>query len=128
MHATRPLIGLLLAAFVLAGAGCSGTRLEPGATFTLCPVAALKGGQADPRGEARMIKSAEVEEVAELADPDGTITVQVRKTQYGKATFEVTFSDRATQLVQVRKGESKDIFPRRKSQKVGVRIEVQEAR
>jgi hypothetical protein len=127
MHATRPLTALLFGFSLTTLPGCWGAGPEPGVTFTLCAVAGGNGSQISPRGEARKIEGAGVEDVAELLDPAGTITVQVRKTQYAKATFEITFPDKATQLVQVRQGESKDILPKGKSQKVGVRIEVQKA-
>ena len=49
----------------------------------------------------------------------------VRKTQYAKATFDITFPDKSVQRVQVKVGKPKDILPR--GQKFGVRIELEES-
>jgi hypothetical protein len=126
MYATRLAIVSLLGILLATSAGCLTSKLEPGVTFTLCALARENGSQLSQRGQVRTIESASIDDTEEVADGGSTITVQVRKTQYGKATFEVIFPDRASQLVQVKKGESKDILPR--DGKLGVRIGVEEAR
>jgi hypothetical protein len=126
MRAKPVIFGLLLGALVVGVAGCSGPAPQPGVTFTLCPVAS-ENGKVNPRGETQKFESADVEDVEKVTDGTSTITVQVRKTQYGKATFEITIPGQPPQLVQVRKGESKDVLPRGKHSKVGVRIAVEDA-
>ena len=74
---------------------------------------------------SQVIEAAQPEDVQELIHQERSVFVQVRKTQYGKATFEVTFPDSTTQMAQIKVGERKDIL--RKDQKIGVRIEVQDS-
>jgi hypothetical protein len=126
MDARRLVRGFLLGVFFTASAGCLGSKPEPGVTFSLCALAREVGGKVSPRGKARTIESSSGDDTEEVTDGGNTIAIQVRKTQYGKATFEVTFPDHAIQMVQVKKGESKDVLP--KGQKIGVHIEVEEAR
>jgi hypothetical protein len=118
--------GFLLGVFFTASAGCLASKPEPGVTFSVCALAREVGGKVSRRGEARTIESTSGDDTEEVTEGSSTIAIQVRKTQYGRATFEVTFPDHATQMVQVKKGESKDILPR--GQRIGVRIEVEEAR
>ncbi len=55
-----------------------------------------------------------------------TLSLQVRKTEFGRATFQVTFPDKNVQQVKVKAGETKDVLP--EGQDIGVRIAVQECR
>ena len=71
------------------------------------------------------VDGAVVNDVAEVTYEGGAITVQVRKTSHGKATFAITFPDKTTQMIALKAGDSKDLLP--KGQKVGLRIQVQEA-
>ena len=72
------------------------------------------------------IPTAVVNDAGEVGNPGSTVSIQVRKTEYGKAIFEITFPDKSTQRIAIKAGDSKDILP--KGQKVGVRIQVHESR
>ncbi|HZV03463.1 MAG TPA: hypothetical protein VE999_00100 [Gemmataceae bacterium] len=117
-----PLLALVL--LLLTNAGCS-SKIKPGATFTLSILAKDKAGKLTPEGARVEIVGASVESKQEIEQDGQTSSLVVRKTQYGKATFEVTFPDKTTQMFQVKAGEIKDIFPR--GQKFGVRIALHES-
>jgi hypothetical protein len=67
-----------------------------------------------------------VQDVREIGSDGTVLTLAVRKTEHERATFEVTFPDKTSEIVRVKTGETKDVLP--KGQKVGVRIEVRECR
>ena len=117
-----PLVALAL--FLLVIAGCK-SKIQPGATFTLSIIAKDKEGKLTPQGSIVQVGGASVESKQEIAHEGQSFSLLVRKTQYGKTTFEVTFPDKTTQMVQAKAGEIKDILP--KGQKLGVRIELQES-
>jgi hypothetical protein len=117
-----PLVALAL--FLLVIAGCK-TKIQPGATFNLSIIAKDKDGKLTPQAANVQVGGASVESKQEIAYEGQSFSLLVRKTQYGRATFEVTFPDKTTQTFQVKAGESKDILPR--GQKLGVRIELQES-
>jgi hypothetical protein len=106
---------------LLLPAGCS-KAVRPGATFNVWILAKGNDGKATPQGEATHVESAAVQNVQEISSEGQPFSLIVRKTQYGKATFEIIFPDKTTHQVQVKAGEPKDILP--SGQKVGVRIEV----
>jgi hypothetical protein len=126
MNVSRTLIGL--AAALMAGAlpGCFKPAPPPGVTYTVSAVIKGADGRPKPQGEATSVASAVVDDVQELGYEGGSVLVQVRKTEYGKAIFEVTFPDKSRQRVPVKAGQSAVVLP--KGQKLGVRIEVKEAR
>jgi hypothetical protein len=117
-----PLLALVL--LLLMNAGCS-SKIKPGAAFNLSIIAKGKDGKLTPQGSSVQVGGAGVESKQEIAQDDQSFSLLVRKTQYGKATFEVTFPDKTTQTFQVKAGETKDILPR--GQKLGVRIELHES-
>ena len=118
-----------LAVALLAGtlSGCfKPAPPPPGVTYSVSAVIRGADGRAKQQGEASSVTSAVVDDVQELGYEGGSILVQVRKTEYGKAIFEVTFADKLRQRVAVKAGESAVVLPR--GQKLGLRIEVKEAR
>ena len=122
----RSLVFLCFSFYLIAVDGCMSSQPQPGVTFTLCAITKDKGGKAIPQGTPLKVDSVLVDDVEDVSSDGGAIQVLVRKTQYAKATFEVTFPNHPSQNVQVKSGEAKDIFP--KGGKLGVRIEVLEAR
>jgi hypothetical protein len=116
----------LLALFLLLlmNAGCS-SKIKPGATFTLSIIAKDKDGKLTPQATSVQVGGASVESRQEIAQDGQSFSLLVRKTQYGKATFEVTFPDKTTQMFQVKAGETKDLPPR--GQQFGIRIELHES-
>lgn len=115
-------MGLVFILFV--DAGCS-KKIYPGITYNIWIIARDKAGKMMPQGETERIEGARVESMQELTHEGQPLSLLVRKTQYGKATFEVTFPDKTRQMFQVKAGETKDILPT--GQKFGVRIELHES-
>jgi electron transfer flavoprotein alpha subunit len=106
---------------LLLPAGCS-KAVRPGATYNVWILAKGNDGKAAPQGSATRVESAAVQNVQEISNEGQTLLLVVRKTQYGKATFDIIFPDKTTQRVQVKAGEPKDLLPR--GQKIGARIEI----
>lgn len=124
MHAARLAPSLVVG--LLGIAGCSGvSEPVPGVTYTVAAITRDGRGKVHAHEPGRQVELAVVEDAEEVSHDGRTLVVQVRKTQYGKATFAITFPDQSTQLVQVKKGQSKDVLPRR--QHIGVRLTVQES-
>jgi hypothetical protein len=96
--------------------------VRPGATYNVWILTKGNDGKAVPQGSPTRVESAAVENVQEISDEGQTVSLVVRKTQYGKATLDIVFPDKTTQRVQVKAGEPEDILPN--GQKIGVRIEV----
>jgi hypothetical protein len=117
----EPLVGVCLIAL----AWCSPAPPTLGVTYTIAFVTKSADGKVKQQGEALRMESAEVDTIQTINDEGTFLSVYVLKTQYGKATFEITFPDKSTQKVQVKAGEPKTLLPR--GQKVGVRIAVEEA-
>jgi hypothetical protein len=109
---------------LLVHAGCS-NKIKSGATFNLSIITKGNDGKLAPQGPITQVGGVRVEAVQILTHEGHTLSLAIRKTQYGKATFEVTFPDKTTQMIQVKAGEPKDVLP--KGQKIGVRIELQES-
>jgi hypothetical protein len=107
---------------LLVPAGCSKKEVRPSVTYDVSVITKGNDGKATPQGSVTRVESAGVEAVQVLTHEGHTLSLVVRKTQYAKATFDITFPDNATQRVQVKVGEPKDILPR--GQKIGVRIEL----
>jgi hypothetical protein len=120
----RPTIRLGLALLVLIPAGCP-KGVRPGVTYTVAILAKGNDDKTTPQGPVTRVESVGVEYVQEIPYEGQMLSLVVRKTQYGKATFDITFPDNAVQTVQVKVGQPKDILP--KGQSIGVRIEVQES-
>jgi hypothetical protein len=106
---------------LLIHAGCA-EKIKPGTTYNLSIITKSNDGKLTPQEPATQVGGANVESVQEISHEDQTYSVKVRKTQYGKATFEIVFPDNTREQVQVKAGEAKDILP--KGKKVGVRIEL----
>jgi hypothetical protein len=122
----RPaLVALGMALLLLVDTGCSNKKITPGASFTLSILAKDKAGKLTPQGSIVQVGNARVDSRQEIGQDGRTYSLLVRKTQYGRATFEVTFPDKTTQMIQVKAGEPKDIPP--KGEKIGLRIELQES-
>ncbi len=113
-----------IACFLLINAGCS-SEIKPGAAYNVSIIAKDKAGKLTPQGPIIQVERASVTSKQELTHEGQTFSLLVRKTQYRKATFEVTFPDQITQMFQVKAGETKDILPKR--QKFGVRVELQQS-
>jgi hypothetical protein len=69
---------------------------------------------------------APVSSVAEIENDGRKVTVQVREIHQDKAIFEVTYPDGATELIEMRRGESKDFLPAGKE--LGIHLHVKEVR
>jgi hypothetical protein len=113
-----------IACFLLINTGCS-SEIESGAAYNVSIIAKDKAGKLTPQGPIIQVGRASVQSKQQLTHEGQTLSLLVRKTQYGKATFEVTFPDQITQMFQVKAGETKDILP--KGQKFGVRVELQQS-
>ena len=113
-----------IACFLLINAGCS-SEIESGAAYNVSIIAKDKAGKLTPQGPIIQVGRASVQSKQEVTHEGQTFSLLVRKTQYGRATFEVTFPDQITQMFQVKAGETKDILPKR--QKFGVRVELQQS-
>ncbi len=113
-----------IACFLLINAGCS-SEIKSGAVYNVSIIAKDKEGKLKPQGPIIEVGRASVKSKQQLTHEGQTFSLLVRKTQYGKATFEVTFPDQITQMFQVKAGETKDILPKR--QKFGVRVELQQS-
>jgi hypothetical protein len=121
---THPCVRLGIALLVLVPASCK-KPARPGVTYAVTVISTGKDGKATPQGEATRVESALVESEQAVAHEGHTFLLVVRKTQYGKATFDITFPDKTVQRTQVKAGEPKEVLPR--GQKNGVRIEVLES-
>jgi hypothetical protein len=115
----------MLGILFIAAAGCSKGKIIPGVNYTICVLTKGNSGKVEQQDSVSRAGSAVAGDEREVGDEGSKFLVRVRKTQYGKATFEVTFPDSSIQLVQVRTGERTDILPKGKA--VGVRIEVQDS-
>lgn len=115
-------IGFGVVLCLLLPVGCSKNTARPGATYNVWILSKGNDGKAVPQGSATYMESAAVENMQEVSNEDQRVSLVVRKTQYGKATFDIVFPDKTTQRVQVKAGEPKDILP--DGQKIGVRIEI----
>jgi hypothetical protein len=124
MKVTRLVAGVVAAAIL--GNGCSNHGLKPGVTFEASVIAMGEGGTATPQGPQTRVESALVQDVREIANDGIVFTLAIRKTEHEKATFEITFPDKTSQLVRIKDGETKDVLP--KGQKHGIRIAVFECR
>jgi hypothetical protein len=124
MQATRWAVRLGLALCLGVAAGCSKPP-RPGVTYDVS-LLTPGGGAAAPLGPPTRVASAVVQHVQELTHEGDTLVVMVRKTEYGRATFDVTFPDKAVQMVRVKVGETRDVLP--PGQKIGVRLAVLECR
>lgn len=123
-HVTRSVIRLGVALLVLVPVGCR-KEVKPGVVYNVAIITPDKNGKATPQGSATRVESAGVGSEQEITHEGHTLSLAIRKTQYGKATFDITFPDKAIQRVQVKAGAPKDILPQ--GQKIGVRIEIQES-
>jgi hypothetical protein len=127
MHARRRAGRVGLALLLLAGAGCPGKpALRPGVTFDATVISPDGEGKAVPQGPPSRVESAVTLDKHQVGPEGSPLTLQVRKTEFGQATFEVTFPDKTTQTVRVKNGHAKDVLP--EGQKLGVRIRVEESR
>jgi hypothetical protein len=125
MHPTCRALRLGAALFCLALAGCP-EKPKPGVTGNVSVITRGSDGKAVPQGPATRLESAPVNTVREVRHEGQTLSLLVRKTEYEKGTFEVTFPDGTTQRARVSAGETKDVLP--EGQAVGLRIELQESR
>ena len=110
--------------FLLINPGCS-SEIQSGAAYNVSIIASDKGGKPKPQGSIIQVGRVSVNSKQQLEHEGQSLSLLVRKTQYGRATFEVTFPDQKTQMFQVKAGETKDILPKR--QKLGVRVELQQS-
>jgi hypothetical protein len=125
-HATGRALRVGAALFLLALAGCAKPPPRPGVTGNVTVITRGNGGRVVPQEPVTRFESAVVNTTQEISHGDQTLSLLVRKTEYGKGTFEITFPDKTTQRVRVNAGETRDVLP--EGQAVGLRIELQEAR
>jgi hypothetical protein len=87
--------------FLFVDAGCS-SKKKPGATYNVTILARGNDGKPALQGPSQQVEGAGVESRKDITHEGQTISLLVRKTQYGRATFDVTFPDKTTQMVQVK--------------------------
>ncbi|HLN31656.1 MAG TPA: hypothetical protein VK395_28200 [Gemmataceae bacterium] len=110
--------------FILS-AGCHGGA-TPGVTYIASAIVKGNDGKIMQQEESAIqVESALVDGGQEVVHEGSKFQLVVRKTAYGKATFEITFPDNSVQRIVVKAGETKDILPKGKN--LGVRIEVQDS-
>jgi hypothetical protein len=124
-HLTRWGIGLGVALFLLLLAGCGRGGARPGVTYNVSVITKGIDGEVKPQGSVTTVKSAAVEAVLKIDYEGNSISLVVRKTQYGKATFDIIFPNQDVQRKQVKVGKPEDIWPGEEG--IGVRIELQES-
>jgi hypothetical protein len=124
MHATCRALQFGAAFLILVHAGCSRVP-KPGVTGNVFVLTRGNDGQAVAQEPATRLESVPVNTVREIPHEGQTLSLLVRKTEFEKGTFEVTFPDQTTQRVRVGVRESKDVLP--EGQKIGLRIELQES-
>ncbi len=126
MHANHSGIRIGVTLLLIFGVGCTRTKLKPGVAFTVSVITKGDDGRVATQGPVTRVESAVVNELREITYEDYTLLLLVRKTEYEKATFVITFSDKTSEMVRVKAGTSADVLPA--GQKAGVRIEVRECR
>jgi hypothetical protein len=114
-------VGMLLLLLVLAG--CS-SKPRPGVTCNVSIITQAGDGTFTPQGSVTKIESAAAGTVTEITHEGGSLSLLVRKTEYGKATLDLTFPGLEPVRVKINAGEMKNVLPN--GQKIGVRIEVQD--
>jgi hypothetical protein len=124
MNARRRAVGLGLALLLAVHVGCSKPVPRPGVTGSVTVITPGKDGKPVPQEPATQLQSVATQQVREITHDGSTVSLLVRKTEYGRATFDVTFADKKTEMVRVKVGETKDVLPA--GEKLGVRIQVQE--
>jgi hypothetical protein len=123
LETTRTGAQLAFAVVLLLSAGCS-TGPRPGVTCTLAVIVRGDDGTIALQGPVARLESATVNTVKEISHEGKSLSLLVRKTEYGKATFDLVFSEQETLQVRIKVGETKDILP--EGEQVGLRIEVQD--
>jgi hypothetical protein len=126
MHGLCRMFGLFASCLLFAVMGCGAPPPPPGVSFSASALSRGADGKIKQDGEAITVAIAVVNDTAEVGNPDSAVSVRVRKTEYGKAIFEITFPDQSTLTIRIKAGDAKNILP--KGQKVGVRIQVRESR
>jgi hypothetical protein len=104
-------------------AGCT-TGPSPGVTFSRSIITRNPDGTVTVQGSPEQVRSALVMTAKEIPFEGRTLSLLVRKTEHGKATFDITFPDQAVERVKVETGKSLDVLP--DGQTLGIRIEVQD--
>jgi hypothetical protein len=112
---------LVLAALLTFMTGCS-KETATGVTFTVATITKGADGKVSLQEPVKKLERAMVEDGEELDNAGSKFAIIVRKTQYERATFDISFPDGSNQRVQVKAGEIKDVLPR--GQKAGVRLAV----
>jgi hypothetical protein len=110
---------------LLAQVGCA-KEARPGVTYSVTALSRGSKGQVAPQGPPTHVETAVVQQVQEIHHDRATLSLLVRKTEYGRATFDVTFPDKTTQRIRVKTGQTQDVLP--EGQTLGLRIEVHECR
>ncbi len=109
---------------LLVTTGCSRPAPKPGVTYQVSVLTLESNGRLVPQGAPTRVESATVQHTQELTHNGQSLALLVRKTEYGRATFDVTFPDKEVQMVRVKTGETKDVL--RAEHGIGLRIEVQD--
>lgn len=112
---------LCLAGVVFLSSGCSSPP-KPGVTFNLTILEKAEDGNLMVKGPVEKIVSAPVRTEKTIVLPETTVSLLVRKTEYGKATFEVTYPGQEAKRVRIESGQTQEIFP--EEVRFGLRIEV----
>ena len=115
----------LCAALLLLFSGACERAVRPGASYEVRVITKGADGKVTPQGKSTQIDSTAPREVQKFTHEGQTLSLLLRKTQYQRATFEVTFPDKSAKMVQVRVGQPKDVLS--EDQKVGLRIELRDS-
>jgi hypothetical protein len=123
---SRSVLRLVVVLILLAShLGCA-NELKPGVVCDVAIIAKGDDGKPAVQGEVKRVDGAVTNNVVQLTQDGRNIALLVRKTEYGKATFDIKFPDDTIQRVKVENGKAKDVLP--DGQPIGMRIEVHECR
>jgi len=86
MHEPCRSFGLFASGLLIALIGCSTPAPPPpGVSFSASALTRGNDGKIKQEGAMITIPSAVVNDAGEVGNPDSTVSIQVRKTEYGKA-------------------------------------------
>src|SRR5437660_10290206 len=92
MRDTSTFRGFSVGVLILALIGCSKPEPVPGVTYNASAITRGADGKLKQEGTVTRIVSAVVNDVAEVVQEGSSISVQVQKTSYGKATLQIAAS------------------------------------
>ena len=107
---------------VVLSAGCSSAP-KPGVTYTYS-LLEKKDGNIHVKSALQKVVSATVATEKTITHDGVSLSLLIKKTEFGKVTFDIRFPGMDPQRVRIVTGETKDIFP--EESPWGIRIDVLE--